>query len=166
MMTMGFVVKDWFNGGLMGRVSLLPSKASDSDAQVNYVPCTKSRLELAHIMALRRPLTTLYHPASTGLEETRKHVRVGFGKVRVELTNIAIWVAMFGKVALSFLKDCGQSSRVVNVSVQAVRTLKPVSSTVGSANLLRSNSALTLIALALHSCLFTAQSSSFVRKRL
>jgi hypothetical protein len=47
-----------------------------------------------------------------------------------ELTNVAIWVTVFGEVSLSLLKDCSQSSRVVNVSVRAVRMLKPVSSTV------------------------------------
>jgi len=83
-----------------------------------------------------------------------------------ELTDVAIRVSAFGEISLSLLKDCTQSPRVVNVSVRTVRTLKPVSSTVGGANLLRSNSALTFIALALHSCLLTAQSSSFVRKRL
>jgi len=82
------------------------------------------------------------------------------------LTNVAIWVTVFGEVGLSLLKDCSQGSGVVNVSVRAVRMLKPVPSTVGGANLLRSNSALTFIALALHSCLLTTQSSSFVRKRL
>ena len=45
-----------------------------------------------------------------------------------ELTNVAIWVTVFGEVSLSFLEDCGQSSGVVNVSVREVRTLKPVSS--------------------------------------
>ena len=83
-----------------------------------------------------------------------------------ELTNVAIWMTVVGEVSLSLLKDCSQSSRVVDVSARMVRTLEPVSSTVGGANLLRSNSALTFIALALHSCLLTAQSSSFVRKRL
>jgi len=82
------------------------------------------------------------------------------------LTNVAIWVTMFGKVSLSFLKDCSQSSRVVNISVREVRMLKPVPSTAEGANLLRSNSALTFIALALHSCRLTTQSSSFMRKRL
>ena len=83
-----------------------------------------------------------------------------------ELTNVTIWVAVFGEVSLSILQDCSQSSWVVNVSVRGVRMVKPVSSTVEGANLLRSNSALTLIALALHSCLLTVQSSSFMRKRL
>ena len=59
-------------------------------------------------------------------------MRVGFeGTAGDELTNIAIWVAMFGEVSLSLFKDCGQSSGVVNISARAVRRLKPVSSTDG-----------------------------------
>jgi hypothetical protein len=48
--------------------------------------------------------------------------------MRGELTNVAIWVTVFGEVSLSLLKDRRQSSRVMNVSVLAVRILKPVSS--------------------------------------
>ena len=48
-----------------------------------------------------------------------------------ERTNVAIWVPVFSEVSLSLLKDCSQSSRVVNGSARTVRTLKPVSSTVG-----------------------------------
>lgn len=83
-----------------------------------------------------------------------------------EPTDVAIWMTAFGEVSLSVLQDYSQSSRVMNVPVQTVRMMRPVSSIVGGANLLRSNSALTFIALALHSCLLMAQSSSFVRKRL
>ena len=45
-----------------------------------------------------------------------------------ELTNVAIWVTAFGEVGLSLLKDRRQSPRVMDVSVLAVRMLKPVSS--------------------------------------
>jgi len=48
-----------------------------------------------------------------------------------ELTNVAIWVTVFSEVSLSLLQDYSQSSGVVNVSVQAVRMLEPVPSTVG-----------------------------------
>lgn len=42
-----------------------------------------------------------------------------------EPTNVAVWVTVFGKVSLGLLKDWGQSSGVVNISVRAVRMLKP-----------------------------------------
>ena len=38
-----------------------------------------------------------------------------------ELTNITVWVTVFGEVSFGLLQDCSQGSRVVNVSARAVR---------------------------------------------
>jgi hypothetical protein len=54
MVTMGFVVKDGFNGRLEGGEDkhTADATANDSDARVDYVPCTDSRLERTHRVKL------------------------------------------------------------------------------------------------------------------
>ena len=168
MVTMGFVVKDRFNRRLVGGlgVSVLPRRSK----QFRRTGTLRSLYRVGVRNGERDVVTKITdHFEPSGMDGAGRNAKtsqkLGQEVGEDKLTNIAIRMAALGKVSLSLLQDFSQSSRVTNVSVRTLRVLEPVSSTV-KANLLRSNSALTLIALALHSCLLTVQSSSFVRKRL